>query len=150
MTSIAIAILILGLFGGTILRRHLREAKLLRLREISHQERMMAMEQNVPAPDANVSRIDSLLVEGEGGAAKPDRFNRTSVNWVRMAALAIGLTLLFGGLGAIPGLYFQVDPEASGAWPLGLVPIFVGAGLLIFVRLSREMAVGMIDQEASR
>jgi len=40
MLSLAIAVLILGLFGGTILRRHLRGTKLLRLREISNKERI--------------------------------------------------------------------------------------------------------------
>ena len=150
MSWLAIVILILGLFGATILRRHLREAKLLRLREISHKERMMAMERDLPVPKADANRLDSLLGEGEGADTGPDRINSTSVHWIRLAALALGLTFLFGGVGLVPGLYFQSDPFARGTWPLGLVPIFIGTGLLIFVRLSRGLADKINGQGESR
>ena len=150
MFWLASVILILGLFGAAILRRHLREAKLLRLREISHKERMMAMEHGLPAPNADADRIDSLLGEGEGAGTGPDRANSTSVHWIRLAALALGLTFLSGGVGVVPGLYFQSDPEARGTWPLGLVPIFIGTGLLIFVRLSRGLAEKINGDEELR
>jgi len=150
MTWLAIVILILGLFGATILRRHLREAKLLRLREISHKERMMAMERDLPVPSADADRIDSLLGEGEGAGTGPGRMNRTSVQWIRLAALALGLTFLFGGAGAVPGIYFQSDPEIRGTWPFGLVPIFIGTGLLLFVRLSRGLSEKIDGEGESR
>ena len=150
MTWLAIVILVLGVFGATILRRHLREAKLLRLREISHRERMTAMERDLPVPDADANRIDSLLGEGEEAGTGPGRMNRTSVHWIRLAALALGLTLLFGGAGAVPGIYFQSDPEIRGTWPFGLVPIFIGVGLLLFVRLSRGLAESIDGEGESR
>jgi hypothetical protein len=150
MFWIAIAILILGLFGARILRRHLREAKLLRLREISHKERVMAMERGLPVPNADAERIDSLLGEGEGADASPDRMSSKSVHWIRLVSLALGLTFLFGGVGAVPGLYLQSNPEASGAWPVSLIPIFIGTGLLIFVRLSRGLAEVMNGEGESR
>ena len=150
MTWLAIVILILGLFGAAILRRHLREAKLLRLREISHQERMMAMERGLPVPDADANGIESLLGEGEGAATGPGRMNRTSVHWIRLAALAVGLTFLFGGDGAVPGIYFQSDAEIRGTWPFGLVLIFIGAGLLLFVRLSRALSEKIDGEGESR
>lgn len=140
MLSLSIAILVLGVFGATILHRHLREAKLLRLREIRHKERMMAMEHNLAAPDTDTARVDSLLGENEGADSSRERMSGTAVHWVRLAALALGLTCLFGGVGAIPGLYFLSDPELRGTWPLGLVPIFAGVGLLLFIRLSRDLA----------
>ena len=108
------------------------------------------MERDLPVPNADAGRIDSLLGEGEGAGTGPGRVNSTSVHWVRLAALALGLTFLFGGVGVVPGLYFQSDPEARGAWALGLVPIFIGAGLLIFVRLSRGLADKINGQGESR
>lgn len=150
MIWIAIALLVLGLFGATILRRHLREAKLLRLREISHKERMAAMERDLPVSDAGASRIDSLLGEGDGVGTSPNRASSASVHWVRLTALALGLTCLFGGVGMLPGFYYLSDPEASGLWPLGLVPIFIGMGLLIFVWLSRGLAEKMNGKQESR
>lgn len=143
MEWLAIATVVVGLFGGRILRRHLHEAKLLRLREISHKERMTAMERDLPAPNAEANRIDALLGEGEGGGARPGHPSSASVHWVRLAALGLGLTFLFGGIGAVPGLYFQSDPEAHGMWPISLVPIFIGTGLLVFVRLSSGLAEKM-------
>jgi hypothetical protein len=140
MLWFAIAILILGLVGATILRRHLREAKLLRLREVSHKERMMAMERDLPVPNADANRIDSLLGEDEGTRMRSDPKNSTSVHWIRLAALALGLTSIFGGAGYMAGLYLVTDPDASATWPIGLIPIFIGTGLLIFLLLSKGLA----------
>ena len=140
MWWLAITILVLGLFGGAILRRHLRDAKILRLREISHEERMAAMERGLPLSNGDAERLDSLLIGGEGAEPSSNRMSTTGARWTRLTALALGLTLLCAGIGLIPGLYFQSDSEASGTWPLGLIPILMGAGMLIFVGLSRELA----------
>lgn len=150
MIWIAISILVLGLSGAAILRRHLREAKLLGLREISHKERMAAMEREIPVSNPNADRIDSLLGAREEARTDSGRMSRTSVHWVRLVALALGLTFLLGGAGAVPGLYYLADPEASGMWPLGLVAISIGTGLLIFVRLSRGLAEKMNREQESR
>jgi hypothetical protein len=143
MLWLALTLLVLGLFGAAILRRHLHEAKLLRLREISHTERMAAMERNLPVPEADTAGIDALLGEGDDRATTSDSINRVGVQWLRIVALAVGLTCLFGGLGILPGFYYLADEEASGMWPIGLIPIFIGVGLLIFVRLSRGLAEQM-------
>jgi hypothetical protein len=143
MELLAIMLLVLGLFGAAILRRHLHEAKLLRLREITHKERMVAMERDMPVSDADATRIDSLLGESQGADARPDRIHSVSVHWVRLTALALGLTCLFGGMGTLPGLHYQSDSEVSGMWAIGLIPIFVGTGLLIFFGLSKALAEKM-------
>ena len=139
MLWLSITLLALGIFGATILRRHLRETKLLRVREISHKERMAAMERDLPIPETDPANIESLLAGGEGAGAGPDRTSRASGQWVRLTALAVGLTCLFGGAGTMPALYYQADAEASGVWPIGLIPVFIGTGLLIFVLLSRGL-----------
>jgi len=149
MTWIAITLLILGLFGAAILRRHLHQAKLLRLRESLPKERMAAMEHDLPVPEADSTRIESLLADGGGADRNPDRQSGAGVHWVRLAARGRGLTCLFGGAGVMPGFYFVNDPEASGMWPLGLIPVLIGVGLLLFVRLSKGLAQKMNGQRES-
>jgi hypothetical protein len=150
MWWLAITILVLGLFGGAILRQHLREAKLLRLREISHQERMVAMERGLPLSNSDAESLDSLLVDPEGAEPRSNRMSTTGAHWTRLTALALGLVLLCTGFGLIPGLYYQSDSETSGAWPVGLIPILIGAGLLIFVWLSRDLADRIDGSRESR
>lgn len=140
MLWLALTLLILGFVGASIWRRHLHQAKLLRLREISHTERMAAMERDLPVPQSDPAGIGALLGDVERTDTTPDLVSRAGVRWVRFVALALGLTSLFGGLGALPGLYYLADQEASGMWPIGLIPVMVGVGLLIFVLLSRGLA----------
>ena len=138
MELFAITLLILGIATALIARRHLREAKLIRLREITHQERMAAMKQETPLPPIDDARLESALLRGVPTGAVPS--NGAGVQWVRMVALVLGLAGVFGGIGAAIGLYVIPDPEASDLWSLGLIPIFTGIGLLLFVRLSRGFA----------
>ncbi len=150
MGMFAITLLVLGLLGASILRRHLHEAKLLRLREIVHKERMVAMERDLPVSDAVGTRIDSLLGEGQGADARHARVNSASGHWVRLTALALGLSSLFAGIGILPGFHFVSDADLSGMWSIGLIPIFVGTGLLIFYGLSKRLVEKMNGKQDSR
>jgi len=150
MMSLSITLLILGLCGAVVLRRHLHDAKLLRLREISHAERMAAMERDLPVPEADPAGIEPLLTQRDKVEAGLDRMSGAGVQWIRLVALALGLTCLFGGIGMLPGFYYVSDPEASGMWPLGLIPVFIGTGLLVFVRLSRGLAEEIGGRRESR
>jgi len=106
----------------------------------------MAMERSLPVPETDASKIDSLLGEGHG----PNWMTRASAHWIRLTALALGLICIFGGVGLMPALYYQSEVEVSGMWAGGLVPIFIGTGLLIFVRLSRELVEKMNGKQDSR
>jgi hypothetical protein len=74
----------------------------------------------------------------------------TRTYWTRLAALALGLTLLFGGIGLLPAIYLQSDKEFAATWPFGLLPILMGTGLLLFVRLSRDLTEKIDDQREPR
>ena len=54
--------------------------------------------------------------------------------------LAIGLAGLLGGVGSMAGFYLLTDPDVQATWPLGLIAVFFGLGLLLFVRLTRAAA----------
>ena len=143
MELLAMALLVVGITAAVTMGRHFREAKLLRLREITHQERMAAMKQDLPPPDTNDAQIESLLVGGSQPSMPPGPVGRAGVHWVRLGALVLGLMALFGGIGISLGFYAVSDPEMNGMWSIGLIPFFVGIGLLIFVRMSRGFAEKM-------
>jgi hypothetical protein len=137
-------VLVLGLVGFNLWRRNLWQDKQLRLREIIHAERMLAMEKNLPLPEADEEKYWDAI-GGLGLAATQE--TRGGVFWVRLLALCLGLTCLFAGAGVVTA-FLVITPESqdtramASAWPLGLIPVFVGIGLLLFFLLSKGMEGG--------
>jgi hypothetical protein len=140
MEFIGFVILVLGLIGASLLRRHLREDKQLKLRQIIHDERMKAMEHSQPLPDAADIELARQLSEPPK-PARNGRRSETGILWVRIVALCIGLTTLLGGIGMTIGFAYSGMKDLLDIWSVGLIPAFVGLGLLIFYRLSRNMVV---------
>lgn len=133
-------LLILGLVAAGIWRRYLRDAKLLKLREMVHQERMADVESN-PSSEKTSQQLDELLVEMAEGQSRPSN-PAAAVAWVRLVALCIGLAGVFGGIGTAIGMYAVTsEPEISGAWSMGIIPATVGLGLLVFYMLSRNFTL---------
>jgi Flp pilus assembly protein TadB len=141
METMAFVILILGLVVANMWRRHLREAKQLKLRQIIHEERIKAMEHELPLPEINDSELLDSLSLSPSKEPQSESGLDTSITWVRLVTLGLGLVLLFGGIGGAIGLYWVADPEAHGVWPISLIPVFVAIGLLLFYLLSRRFAV---------
>jgi hypothetical protein len=140
MEAMAFVILVLGLVGATMLRRHLLDAKKLKLRQLVHEERIKAMESKLPLPEINDVELSDSLSLASPKASQFGSGLATSITWVRLVTLGLGLTLFLGGIGGAVGLSAVSDTEVSGAWPLSLIPVFVGLGLLLFYRLSRQFA----------
>lgn len=138
MEFLAFAILVLGIMGASLFRRHLREAKQLRLREIIHVERLKAMEQNVQLPDVDDAILAGQFHENPNPAGR--RGMALAILWVRIVALCIGLASFFGGIGTSIGMFAIDDPEMSNYWAVGVIPVFIGLGLLIFYGMSRSLA----------
>lgn len=62
MEFFGFVILVLGLIGAGMLKRHLREAKQLKLRQLIHEERMKAMEHNLDLPEVDdASLVHQIL-----------------------------------------------------------------------------------------
>jgi hypothetical protein len=133
-------LLILGLVAAGIWWRHLRDAKLLRLREMIHQERMTNMESNSSGA-TNDQALDEFLLDYAKRESRPSN-PAAAVMWVRLIALCIGLAGLFGGVGIAIGMFAVTsEPEISGAWSMGIIPAAIGLGLLVFYYLSRNFSV---------
>jgi hypothetical protein len=132
-------LLVLGLIAAGIWRRHLRDAKLLRLREMIHQERMTNMKSD-PSTATDSQQLDALLLDLAEREPRPSN-PKAAVMWVRLIALCIGLAGLFGGVGIAVGMSMTSEPEISGAWSMGIIPSAIGLGLLVFYYLSRKFSV---------
>jgi len=133
-------LLILGLVAAAIWRQHLRDAKLLKLREMIHQERKTNMESDPSAP-ARDQVLDEYLLDYAKREPRP--WNpAAAVMWVRLIALCVGLAGLFGGVGLAIGMSaVTADPEITGMWSMGIIPAAIGLGLLVFYYLSRNFSV---------
>ncbi len=142
-----LAAAVIAAFGIRILQKHLRDTKSLKVREMIHKERMIAMERDLPMPEGNP---ESWRLESHSGPESADAVVRSGAQnerIIRLASLCLGLTFLFGGIGFAVGLYLQSDPMVSGMWGVGLIPVMIGIGLLLFVRLSRGFETnGRVDQ----
>ena len=137
---LAAVLLILGLLALGILRRYLCNRQRLRLHEMAHRERMLAMEKGLPVSEVPAgSDFDAWLDE-----AWTDRL--LDGGRERRVALALGLVMLFAGAGALllawrlPGS--STDAETLKlATSLGLIPLMASFGLLLYYRLTRPAAV---------
>ncbi len=131
---------VLGLVAAAIWRRHLRDAKLMKLREMIHRERMATMESK-PTDGVENRQLDEQLLDmakEEPRTPNPE----AALMWVRLIALCIGLASLFGGVGLAVGMYAVTsDPEITGMWSMGIIPSAIGLGLLVFYYLSRNFSV---------
>jgi len=132
-------LLILGLVAAGIWWRHLRDSKLLRLREMIHQERMTKMESD-PTVATEDHQLDGLLLNLAEREPRPSN-PAAAVMWIRLIALCIGLAGFFGGIGIAAGMSAASDPDIHGMWSMGVIPSAIGLGLLVFYYLSRKFSV---------
>ncbi len=118
-----------------LLHHYLRERTRLRLREMAHRERLVALERQVPLPelpDLDEAREISPWIDLK---AQPVLLARL--------ALGLGLLALFVGIGICLGFWISGDPGQRAAWSLGLIPAMGGVGLLLYcVLLSRSAGGG--------
>lgn len=121
--------LALGLIG-----RYLRNRQRLRLQEMAHQERMLAMEKGLP-----VSELPGGDLEPWSGATLPP--DLLEHGWDRRMTLATGLVMLFGSIGSL--VYAVLLPGTSEdatfmrmLTGLAVIPLMASFGLLLYYRLT--------------
>jgi hypothetical protein len=126
--QIAVMIPIIAILGGMAIAvvSIVMEA---RKRDLEHKERIIAMEKGIPLP------------EQPEKSAKPVYSKRRAQG------------LVWFGIGLALTIALRVTPEADVAWGWGLVPLFIGAGLLIAATLDKreyQARVRDMDRGASK
>lgn len=125
---------LLGLLALFLIGWHLRQQKALKLREMQHRERLAAIEKGLAVPEPPREQ-ESMIVIGSLGNGGGGSYER--------AALASGLVLAFGGVGFLAALSVMAQIQSlsklSAIAFLGLIPMLIGAGLLLYVVLNRRL-----------
>ncbi|HSR50812.1 MAG TPA: DUF6249 domain-containing protein [Acidobacteriota bacterium] len=114
-----------GLATVILVGWHLRQKHRNKRLEIIHQERMKAMEKEIPLPE--FPELDSGRSHGW------TRRHELNPRW----PLGFAALLVSTGAGACLALYLSGDPYHNQVWPLGLIAVFAGIGLALHYALLR-------------
>lgn len=90
-----------------------------------HRERLAAMEKGIPLPE---------LPEYDKPAMTLMNFVRLNPRW----PLGAGATLMLGGIGLGLALRLSGDGYHQQVWSFCFIPIFLGVGLFLHYRLTRQ------------
>lgn len=127
--------LFLGCWGLILVGRSIRENSRLKVSEMIHRERIEAMQQGLPVPEA--PQVPTTVSDASV------RISRLSIHWFRAVSLALGLFFLFTGMGMC--LAFSVVEDFREIWSIGMIPAMAGIGFLLFYGLSRDLASSLGD-----
>jgi len=133
LVLILATLVVLGFLATGVLRRYLQARQLLELRRMLHQERGVAPPDAEDGRSPSSAAIDQGLLELLRPAEPQVEGDRRRI---RLAALGVGLFLLFTGLGICIGFGLGADERLVESWSIGLVPGMAGIGLLVFYRLA--------------
>ena len=125
--------LFLGCWGLILVGRNIKEKSRLKESEMVHRERIEAMQQGLPVPEAPEAPTTNP------GASI--RISRLSIHWFRAVSLALGLLFLFTGIGMC--FAFSIGEDYRDVWTIGMIPAMAGIGLLLFYALSRDVATSI-------
>jgi hypothetical protein len=137
MDMLAITLLILGIIALGIWRKQLRQRRQMQLHDIIHSERMKAMDKGVPFEALEHESMTTELARMNEEIHTMGSDRNTSVQWIRLYALCLGLLFLFGGIAVVAGFPLIEDADMQVMWPIGFIPTLIGLGLLLFYGLSR-------------
>jgi len=109
---------------------HLRSKRRQEKMTLVHLERMKAMEKGVPLPEfpelseeAKMQQFDRIFT--------PTRLNP---RW----PIGVGAVVMMGGLGYLVAAMLSNDPDLAMTWSIGLIPMFIGFGLVLYYFLTRQ------------
>ncbi|MFN7932875.1 MAG: DUF6249 domain-containing protein [Bryobacteraceae bacterium] len=96
--------------------------------DLIHKERMQAIEKGLPYPE-----LPPYAVEDEEG---DKHVQWRPVSPRRIAGL--GIVVILGGAGTLTALIISQDKYLQSLWSMGLIPIFLGVGLLLYAWINRN------------
>ena len=119
---------IVGLMGSALKSKRRNE----RLKMV-HEERMKAMEKGIPLPEFPELEEENGKENYWAGVAKPTN-PRGVLGAAAITAMAgIGASVVFYIWGEV-----AKDNDLQSLWPLGLLPLFVAAGLVLYYVVTRR------------
>lgn len=134
--------------GYRLADRTLRQRRTLRLKEMVHKERLMALEHGIPVAELPDEELEEQLMStGEAGMVETSGpfSNGKAMLWVRVMALGVGLLSVFTGLGWYFGMSLVPDTTLTAGMAemasVGFIPVLGGIGLLLFYALTRNLEV---------
>jgi hypothetical protein len=114
-----------------ILIWHLKGRRRERRMEMIHKERMMAMEKGIPLPE-----LPDFAEPARSTVAEAAGWIRINPRW----PLGLGAVFIMVGAGTSLALWLITEPDPHNAWPVGLIGVFFGLGLIFHYLLTRPAA----------
>ena len=105
---------------------HLRSKRTIEKMKIAHEERMKAMEKGIPLPEFPDLNGEQSRIE-----ITPIKFNP---RW----PLGLGGIFIMAGTGFTVAFLLSNDSGLANLWPMGLLGIFFGFGLVLYYYLTRS------------
>jgi hypothetical protein len=127
------AALALGVILAFILgRQYLKLRKRHMEREMLHRERLLAMEKGIPLPE-----FPTLAEEPSGSLL--DYMSGSMKDVMPKLTLGCGLILVCGGTGLMAAFLIAPDNELHKVWSVGLIPLFIGVGFILYYVFTRRL-----------
>ncbi len=124
---------VFGFAAVLLIAWHLRNKRRIEKLKLIHEERMKAMEKDIPLPEF------PELGESEGNTliGKALASNIQSGPWNPRWPLGVGALLIMSGLGTSVAMLMSGWDWHNEMWPFGLIGVFVGVGMFLFYALTR-------------
>ena len=116
-----VAISFIGVLAAVTFVWALGRHQALKVRQMQHEERITALQKGIEIPLQTVPADD---------ATAPSNGSRRV--WFRLTVLGLAMVFFFGGVGLLLAFRLAGEPEVHAAWSMGLIPIMVSIGLLLF------------------
>lgn len=109
---------------------HLRSKRRMEKMSLIHEERMKAIEKGVPLPEFPELSEEAKMQQFDRVFTPP----RLNPRW----PIGAGAVISMAGLGFLAAMMLSGDSELAKLWSIGLIPIFIGFGLILYFFLTRH------------
>jgi hypothetical protein len=128
---------VFGFAAVILIAWHMRNRRRLEKLKLIHEERMKAMEKDIPLPEFPELGEDG----GNSLIGKALASNIQSKPWNPRWPLGIGVLLIMGGLGTSVAMMLSGWTFHNELWPFGLIGVFLGVGMFLFYALTRTTSI---------
>ncbi len=127
---------IFGFIAVVLIAWHLRNKRRLERLKLIHEERMKAMDKDIPLPEfPELGERASDTIIGKALAS-----NTPGRPWNPRWPLGVGALLITGGIGTSVAMMLSGWQFHRELWPFGLIGVFLGVGMFLFYALTRPVS----------